>query len=119
MAIAFTDNRADREGLAGYLSWWEQCFYNPYGRFDFGMGAGEPQDYLSGEEIDYLAGLVREPFPATMNFFTLFITIGTTYGGLFPVIEQERPEIMEKLIEMRAGMEDFRERTVSVGFPNR
>lgn len=119
IALARIDRKTGPEGLSAYLAWWEQCFYNPYGRYDFGMGAGEPQDYLSNEEIDYLAGLVREPFPATMNFFTLFSTIGSTYATFFPVIEQERPEIMEKLIQMRANMDTFRERTVSTGFPNR
>ena len=83
------------------------------------MGAGEPQDYLTGEEIDYLADLVKEPLPATMNFFELFNLLGSTYAELLPTIEQERPEVMERLLEMRANMEDFREKRIKVGFPNK
>jgi flavin-dependent dehydrogenase len=119
VTLALVDKHYDRTGLGDYFEWWEKSFYDPFGKFDFGMGAGEPQDYLTGEEIDYLVDLVKEPLPATMNFFTLFNLIGTTYAGLMPVIKQERPEVMERLLEMRANMEEFREKRVNVGFPNR
>ena len=119
ITLAVTDKQYGKEGLGDYFEWWEQTFYDPYGRFDFGMGAGEPQDYLTGEEIDYLADLVKEPLSSTMNFFTLFNLLGSTYGELLPTIEQERPEVMEKLLEMRANMEEFREKRIKLGFPNR
>jgi flavin-dependent dehydrogenase len=119
VTLAMTDKHFDRTGLGDYFEWWEKAFYEPYGRFDFGMGAGEPQDYLTGEEIDYLAGLVKEPLPATMNFFTLFNLLGSTYGELLSTIEQERPEVMERLLEMRANMEEFRKKRIKLGFPNR
>ena len=119
ITLALIDKNIIREGIKSYLEWWEKCFYDPYGRYDFGMGTGEPQDYLTGEELDYLASLVKEPFPATMNFFTLFNQIGNTYAALFPTIEEQRPEIMEKLLDMRAQMEEVREKTIKAGFPNR
>ncbi len=119
VTLAIVDKLYDRSGLGDYFEWWEKSFYDPYGKFDFGMGAGEPQDYLSGEEIDYLADLVKEPLPATMNFFTLFDLLGATYAELLPVIERERPEVMERLLQMRANMEEFREKRVKMGFPNR
>jgi flavin-dependent dehydrogenase len=119
VTLAIVDKLYDKTGLGDYFEWWEKSFYDPFGKFDFGMGAGEPQDYLTGEEIDYLADLVKEPLPATMNFFTLFNLIGTTYAELIPVIEQERPAVMERLLAMRANMEEFREKRIKVGFPNR
>jgi len=69
--------------------------------------------------MDYLVGLVKEPFPASMNFFTFFDAIGNTYAELFPRVEQERPEIMEKLIRMRENMEEEFKKTACLGFPNR
>jgi hypothetical protein len=119
IALAIIDKNIGKEGIKSYLEWWEECFYGPYGRYDFGMGAGEPQDYLKAEEIDYLASLVKEPFPATMNFFTLFTTIGKTYAELFTTVEGERLEVMGKLIEMRSKMEEVRKNTIKMGFPNR
>ena len=119
ITLAITDGKIGREGMVSYLEWWKKNFYGLRGEYDFGLGAGDLQDYLSGEELDYLAGLVKEPFPATMNFFTLFNQIGETYGNLFPTIEQERPEIMGKLLEMRAQMEEVRKKTIKAGFANR
>jgi len=119
VTLAVVEKRHDMTGLGDYFEWWEKSFYDPFGKFDFGMGAGEPQDYLTGEEIDYLANLVTEPLPTTMNFFTLFNLLGTTYAELLPTIEQERPEVVEKLMEMRANMEEFREKRIRAGFPNR
>ena len=119
VALAVADNNLGREGLASYFEYWEKYFYGPQGEFDFGMGGGELHDYLTGEEMDYLVDLVKEPFPATMNFFTFFSTIGKTYAELFPTIEKERPEVMEKLFKMRENMEEDCKKTVSIGFPNR
>jgi len=83
------------------------------------MGGGELHDYLTGEEMDYLVDLVKNPLPTTMNFFTFFSTIGETYAELFPTIEQERPEVLEKLFKYRENMEEDCKKTVSIGFPNR
>ena len=76
-------------------------------------------DYLDAEAIDYLASLVKEPFENTMNFYTLFNTIGSTFGGLFPVIQEERPDVMEKLMKIANEMDEIEEKARKVGFPNR
>lgn len=117
ITLAFLEKKLDREGVSSYLKWWEEYFYGPYGEVEFGIG--ELQDFLSGEEIDYLAGLVKEPLPATMNFFTLFSQIGSTYAELFPKIEEERPGIMAKMIEMRSEFDGLLEEQRKLGFPNR
>ena len=119
VALAVADNNLCREGLASYFEYWEKYFYGPRSEFDFGMGGGELHDYLTGEEMDYLVGLVKKPLPTTMNFFTFFSSLGTTYAELFPTIEQERPEVMEKLFKYRENMEEDCKKTVSIGFPNR
>jgi hypothetical protein len=77
------------------------------------------QGCLSGEEIDYLVSLVEKPFPASMSFLTLFSQIGRTYGELFPKIEQERPGIMAKLLEIRSKLDELLEEQRKLGFSNR
>jgi flavin-dependent dehydrogenase len=119
VTLAIADKNLGKEGLKSYFEYWEKYFYGPRGEFDFGIGGGELHDYLTGEDLDYLVGLVKEPFPATMNFFTFFSTIGRTYAELFPTIEEERPEVLEKLFKMRENMDEDRKKTVRVGFPNR
>jgi hypothetical protein len=54
-----------------------------------------------------------------MSFFTFFATIGTTYAELFPLIEEERPEVMKKLFKYRENMEEDIKNSVKIGFPNR
>ena len=83
------------------------------------MGGGELHDYLTGEEMDYLVDLVKRPLPTTMNFFTFFSARGETDAELFPTIEQERPEVLEKLFKYRENMKEDCKKTVSIGFPNR
>jgi len=42
-----------------------------------------------------------------------------TYAELFPKIQEERPDIMEKMILMRSEMEEEVEKQRKAGFPNR
>lgn len=119
ITLALIDKKINREGLLSYFEWWEKYFYGPHGTFEFGSGGGEIQSFLSGEELDYLAGLVKEPQPASMNFLLLFSQIGKIFAGLLPTIQKERPELMQKLIEMRSGMAEQMEVQVKAGFPNK
>lgn len=122
LAQAVMEKKYGGAGVAGYLDWWEKNFYGPYGHYDFGPAAGGGnilQSFLSAEEIDYLAALVRGPLPATMNFFTLFDSIGSTYAGLFPRVSDERPEVMDKLLALRNRLDDIGAEIRKAGFPNR
>jgi flavin-dependent dehydrogenase/NAD-dependent dihydropyrimidine dehydrogenase PreA subunit len=122
LAQAVMEQKFGRAGVAGYLDWWEKTFYRPYGNYDFGPaggGGGLLQSFLTGEELDYLAALVRSPLPATMNFFTLFNTIGSTYAGLFPRVSDERPEVMDKLLALRNSLDTIGAAIRKAGFPNR
>jgi flavin-dependent dehydrogenase len=117
IALALFNNKFDREGLASYLKWWEEDIYGPHGQSE--LAAGEFQDFLSADEIDYLVSLVEKPLPATMDFYTFFGQIGRTYAELFPKIEEERPEVMAKLFEMRSNMDEVMQKQRKAGFPNR
>ena len=119
VTLAINDAKLNEEGILSYLEWWEKYFYGPRGSFEFGAGTDDFLTSLTGEEIDYMFGLVKEPLPATMNFFTLFSQIGTTFAELFPRIQEERPELMEKLTELRSAMDAQMEAQIKAGFPNR
>ena len=77
------------------------------------------EDFLNGDDLDYLISLIKEPFPATMNFYKMLHTIGNTYGELFPVIQEERPDVMEKLMGMVNQMDEIEENARKAGFSNR
>jgi hypothetical protein len=49
----------------------------------------------------------------------LFNTLGSTYGGLFPQIQEERPDVMEKLMNIANEMDEIEEKARKAGCPNR
>ncbi|KPJ58183.1 MAG: hypothetical protein AMJ42_03755, partial [Deltaproteobacteria bacterium DG_8] len=119
VTLAILEKKSNKEGISSYLEWWEKYVYGPHGKLEQLPAPDLLQGFLSGEEIDYLVSLVKEPFPATMSFFTLFSQIGRTYAELLPKIEEERPEIMTKLMELRSKLDETLEEQRKLGFANR
>ena len=117
MTAAILNNEINKDGISGYLQWWEEHFYVPHA--DSELTAGEFQDFLSGDDLDYLASLVPDLLPATMDFYTFFGGIGRTYAELFPRIQEERPDVMEKLFEMRSQLDELKVEQCKKGFINR
>jgi hypothetical protein len=117
VTLALLDGKPNKEGISSYLEWWEKKFYVPYADEEF-----KPihlEDFLNAEDIDYLVTLIKEPFPATMNFYKMLRTIGTTYAELFPVIQEEKPAVMDKLMSMVNQMDEIEEKARKAAFPNR
>jgi len=100
VVYAINNKQINKQGVVSYLDWWTKYLIGPYGGGG-GFGA-DLKDYITGEDIDYLAGLVDKPLRATLDFYTIYRTIGRTYAGLFPRISEERPDIMQKFMAMRA-----------------
>ena len=117
ITLAIMDGKINKEGIDPYLEWWEKKFYEPYGSGEF--KPIEIQDFLSADDIDYLAGLIKEPLVSTLNFYTMINTLGTTFAELFPIIQEERPEVMEKLMQIVNQMDEIEEKARKAGFPNR
>jgi flavin-dependent dehydrogenase len=117
VTLALLEGKVNREGIESYLEWWEKKFYEPYGQDDF--KPIELHDFLNADDMDYLVGLIKEPLVSTLNFYKMFSTIGTTYAELFPVIQEERPDVMEKLMNMVNQMDEIEKEARKTGFPNR
>jgi len=117
ITLALLDGKINKEGIQSYLGWWERVFYQPHGTTEF--KPLDLHDFLTADDFDYLVGLIKEPFMSTLNFYTMFTTIGTTYAGLFPVIQEERPELMERLMGIVNQMEEVEQKVIKAGFPNR
>jgi len=80
---------------------------------------GSLSQYLTAEELDYLASLVPEPVPPTASFLKVFSIILETYYPLAPQIKEEHPETLEKFKLMGENMEKAQEERRKAGFPNR
>jgi flavin-dependent dehydrogenase len=99
---ALITGQVNQEGVKNYLEWWDKYLYQPYGKRLASSGSAEIRDFLSAEDIDYLASLVPETQPGTMNFFMIMKTIGSAFSEVLPQIQEERPDIMQKLMAMRS-----------------
>ena len=116
---ALFDQKFDKEGISSYLRWWEEHIYGPHGKLEQLPAPDLLQNFLSGDEIDYLISLVKKPLPATMSFYTFFNQLGSIFAELFPVIEKEKPEIMAKMLEIRTRLDEISGEQRKLGFPNR
>lgn len=115
-AIALNEGSINERGLRSYLEWYERYFYKPHGAA--APSALDFQDYLSPEELDYLAGLPGRKLPQTMEFIEMVRLIGRTYAELMGTISEERPGILEKLIKLRENRDADMEQRIRAGFPN-
>jgi hypothetical protein len=111
------DGKINEEGIAQYLVWYDTFCYKPHGEQTF--GGGNFAEYLTSDELDYLAALPSKPAPSTASFGRLFHTILETYMPLVPRIREDRPEILEKFKRMGQEMEANQEKSRKAGFPNR
>ena len=94
--------KINQEGVKNYLDWWDKYLYQPYGKRLASSGSAEIRDFLMPEDIDYLAGLVPEVQPPTMNFFMIMRSIGRAFAEVLPQIQEERPDIMQRMMAMRS-----------------
>jgi digeranylgeranylglycerophospholipid reductase len=118
VTLALHDGKPNREGVQSYLDWYGINFYQPHGNRK--MVAIEMQKFLATEDLDYLAELPGKVFRQTMDFHYLFHMLGEIYGGDGMVkISEERPDIMEKLIDARGSMAEASEERKKMGFPGK
>jgi len=99
---ALVKNQINKEGISTYLKWWDTYLYQPHGKRLASSGGAELKEFLSAEDIDYLVSLAPDPLQGTMNFFVIMKSIGRTFAALLPKIQEERPDIMQKLLAIRS-----------------
>jgi hypothetical protein len=116
VTLAIIDGKINKEGVQSYLDFWDKWFYGPHGATEF--KPVEIHDFLNDDDLDYLISLVREPIFATLDFFKLINTIGSTYAELFPRISEERPDVFAKLMAMADKLDEATEYSKKIGFPN-
>jgi hypothetical protein len=100
VVYAIHNKQINKQGIESYLDWWTKYLIGPYGAGG-GLGA-DLKDYITADDLNYLASLVDKPLKATLDFYTVYRSIGRIYAGLFPRISEERPDIMQKFMAMRA-----------------
>ncbi|MCP4714100.1 MAG: hypothetical protein GY868_03200, partial [Deltaproteobacteria bacterium] len=106
----------DEEGLREYFEWYHENYFGPSGRRK--QGGRDFTEYLTSDDIDYLAGLPGKPFPQTLDIFKVVNWIGTCYGDLMTRIYEERPDTMDRMIMVRENMDADMQKRIKWGFRN-
>lgn len=100
VTLAIKQKQINKEGVSDYINWYTKELI---GRYGLGGGSGiDFKDYFTAEDMDYLASVIQNPQRATLDFYTIYRTIGKIYLEQFPRIQDERPDIMEKLFSIRS-----------------
>jgi hypothetical protein len=87
-------------GISRYVDWWKEEYINYYSPDAYMSNWALPFILTEPEEIDYLLGLIKEPMPPCFNPYTMGGHLGQAMGKVIPTIQQERPELLQKLGRM-------------------
>ncbi len=86
--------------ISQYVNRWQNEHLNPHDYEALLHIWALPYALTEAEEIDYLFSLLKEPLPACMNPYTMGGYLGQALGKVMPTIQQERPELLQKLGRM-------------------
>ena len=111
---SFNKGVTGEEAVREYLDWYAQHYFGPFGKRK--QGGRDFTQYLTPDDIDYLASLPQEPFPQTLDIFKVVNHIGRVYGDLMTRIYEERPDTMERMIKVRENMDEDMKKRISWGF---
>ena len=80
-----------------YQEWWMDTYIKQYDYQDYLSVFGIAYIFSNPEIVDYMFGLMGEPFPPTFNPYTAVGLLGARMQGLMPTIMSERPDILQQL----------------------
>jgi len=86
--------------LSQFANWWKEAYVNYYSADAYMKNWALPFILTEPEEIDYLFSLIKEPMPACFNPYTMGDYLGQAMGKVIPTIQQEKPEMLQKLGKM-------------------
>jgi flavin-dependent dehydrogenase len=94
VTVALRDNKPSREGVARYLTWWQESFLrNDYRGYLRSLAL---LYVFNAEDIAYVYGLIEKPLPCTLNPHKLQELMNAAIGEKMGVIQKQRPDIIAK-----------------------
>jgi digeranylgeranylglycerophospholipid reductase len=84
----------------GYVKWWQDSYAKYYNPDVYMKNWALPFILNEPEEIDYLFSLIKDPMPPCFNPYTMSDYLGQAMGKIIPTIQQERPQMLQKLGRM-------------------
>jgi len=83
-----------------YVDWWKEDYINYYNQDVYMKTWALPFILTKPEEIDYLLSRIKEPMPPCFNPYTMGDHLGHALRKAMPVIQKERPEMVQQLERM-------------------
>jgi flavin-dependent dehydrogenase len=83
--------------IAGYEDWWLNTYIKQYDHQDYLSVFGIAYVFSKPDVVDYMFGLMGEPFAPTFNPYTAVKLLAQRMQGLFPKIMAERPDVLQQL----------------------
>jgi len=82
-------------GTRRYAEWWKDAYAERYNHETYMKGYALPYILNSEEDMNYVMGLLKEPLPACFNPYSP--ATGEAMKKAAPLIQRDRPDIMQKL----------------------
>jgi len=86
--------------ISKFADWWKEAYANYYSSDVYMKNWALPFILTEPEEVDYLFSLIKEPMPPCFNPYNMGDYLGQAMGKVMPTIQQERPEMLQKLGKM-------------------
>jgi flavin-dependent dehydrogenase len=84
-------------GISQYTNWWKETYINYYDHEGYIKAFTHGLILTVEEEVNYVYGLVKETVPAAWHPYTLGVHIRQAMAKVMPIIQEERPDILQKL----------------------
>ena len=88
-------------GISRYINWWEKTYIEPNCSEIYMTGMCTPYILTTGEDMNYVYGLIKETVPACWNPYTAANALRQSMAKAFAIAQQERPDIVQKLERRR------------------
>jgi flavin-dependent dehydrogenase len=87
----------ETNGITQYSDWWKESYINYYNQELYIKAFATPYMITTAEDMNYVYGLIKETFPACWHPYTPGIYTGKAIAKAMPIIQQERPDILQGL----------------------
>ncbi len=84
-------------GIAQYTKWWKETYIDYYDQEGYMKAFSHGLILTTEEEVNYVYSLMKETLPACWQPYTLGGYLRQAMAKVMPTIQQERPDILQKL----------------------
>jgi flavin-dependent dehydrogenase len=117
VTFALAEGDISRQGVSGYLDWWQDEVIKKYDFKDMVRNAVMPY-CLTSDDIDFLLSKITKTLKSILDPYETPKIVGAAMAEIMPAVSKERPDIFKKLQAMRTNpLETIFKGCIRAGFP--